>query len=101
MFHRSCFQIEKILSPLYRVAERPVRGIQQSRIAEADGLFGSALILIEIRMERAAQFVEFAFKLALVDREAAREAQAGEVIEFFRNGLDLDASITEIFTGYF
>ena len=101
LFHRSGFQIEEILSPLDRVTERPVRGIQQGGIAEADGLFGSALVLIEIGMECAAQFVEFGFQLALVDREAAGEAQAGEVIEFFRNRLDLDASVTEVFTGHF
>src|SRR6185295_18203423 len=84
-----------------RVTERPVCGIQQGGIAEADGLFVNALILIEIRVERAAQFVEFAFQLALVDREAAGQAQTGEIIEFFRNRLDLDAPLTEVFTGYF
>ena len=52
-------------------------------------------------MECPAQFVEFGFQLMLVDREAAGEAQAGEVIEFFRNRLDLDATVTEIFTGHF
>jgi hypothetical protein len=52
-------------------------------------------------MECPAQIIEFGFQLVLVDREAAGEAQAGEVIEFFRNRLDLDASVTEVFTGYF
>jgi hypothetical protein len=52
-------------------------------------------------MKRAAQFVEFAFQLALVDRETARKAHAGEIIKLLRNRLDLDASITEVFTGHF
>ena len=52
-------------------------------------------------MECPAQIIEFGFQLALVDREAAGEAQAGEVIEFFRNRLDLDATVTEIFTCHF
>ena len=73
LFHRSGFQIEKILSPFDRITERPIRGIQHGGITEADGLFGRALVLIKIRMERPAQFVEFGFKPVLVDREAARE----------------------------
>jgi hypothetical protein len=52
-------------------------------------------------MECPAQFVKFGFKPVLVDREAAGEAQAGEVVEFFRNRLDLDATVTEIFTCHF
>ena len=52
-------------------------------------------------MERAAQFVEFGFQLVLVDHEAAGEAQAGEVIEIFRNRLDLDAPVAEVFTCHF
>ena len=69
-------------------------------IAEADGLLVSALILIEVRMECAAQFVVFTFQLMLVDREAAGDAQTGEIIKLFRNRLDFDASVTEIFTGH-
>ena len=52
-------------------------------------------------MECPAQFVEFGFQLVLVDHEAAGEAQTGEVIEVFRNRLDLDATVTEIFTCHF
>jgi hypothetical protein len=56
--------------------------------------------LEKIRVECAAQFVEFAFELVLVDREAAGDAETGEVIKLFRYRLDFDASVTEIFTGH-
>ncbi len=54
---------QQIFRALDRVSKCPVGGVQRCRIAETDRLFGLALVLIEIRMKGAAQFVKFGFEL--------------------------------------
>ena len=100
IFDGAGFQVEQILGSLNRISKRAVSGVQRGGVSKADGLFGFALVLIEVRMKRTTEFVEFGLQLCEVDRQTPGESETGEVVRFLGYWLDFDAAIAEIFSRY-